>query len=157
MDIAAAIFLIIAIILNVFAAMAYNAKGKLNSGFADLGDAVTNGINEVANGVSNELQADVPAAERAGVQKLESDFSSERTTAKINQLFAIYLYLIGPLLAFTVYSLFKGINPAIIVGGAVAALVAELIGGLMSKYGPSNVPGALGGILALVVAVPQIM
>ncbi len=135
MDIAAGIFLILAAVLNVFAAMAYNTKGSLNSGFSNIGDNVDKSLN---NGESS------------------NSFSGYRLTGILNKLFAFFLYLSIPTLIIGAVFLFKGTNPIFIVIAGGVAIFAEIVGGIMTKYGPANASGLIGGILALVIAIPLI-
>ncbi len=142
MDIATGVFLMIAAGLNYFAAMAYNVKGKLNSGIDNFAEKVLDEVDRMENVVSQ------PSSRPRSV------FFNE---ARVNQLFALFLYLSIPLLATAAIFVFKGIYPLVIAVAGVTAILAEVLGGLMSKYGPSNVPGLIGGILALVISVPLLM
>ncbi|VAW58732.1 hypothetical protein MNBD_GAMMA08-924 [hydrothermal vent metagenome] len=142
MDIAVGVFLIIAALLNYFAAMAYNLKGKLNSEIDGFAEKVFDTVDSMDNVVSD-----------SSARKRSKFF----TEGRVNQLFSLFLYLSIPLLASAAFFSFKGSYPLVIAIAGVVAIIAEVLGGLMSKYGPSNAPGLVGGILALVLSVPLLV
>lgn len=136
MGIAAGVFLILAAIMNYFAAIAYNLKAKLNTGAANVGDKVVNAIDANVD------------------ENVEADFSSYRNTGMINKIFSTYLYISIPVLIVGAVFLFQETNAMVIAIAAIVSIIAELVGGIMSKFGPTNAAGFIGGVLALAVVIP---
>ncbi|CAA0092584.1 Uncharacterised protein [BD1-7 clade bacterium] len=135
MGIAAGVLLIMAAILNVFAAFAYNAKGKLNSGAANLGEKVVSELGDDSKG----------------------QFSDYQKTGMLNKAFALFLYVSVPTLVVGGVYAFNGNYTQILFAAGIVAIAAELIGGSMSKFGPSNLSGIAGGCIAVFLSYEQVL
>lgn len=130
MDVAAGVFFIVAAFFNYLAAMDYGSKGKLNADDAKIGGQLIEGSNAL---------------------------SDERNPGRVNYIFSFYLYLTIPLLIVGAVYLFSGMSSMISVVAAIAAIFAEIVNGVMSKFGPSSTPGFIGGGLALILTVPVLI
>ena len=133
MEIAAGIFLIIAGILNGFAAMAYKVKG-VASKIAVEGSAFIeeNNLIEGKTGLNPNI----------------------KFKAKLNTGYSIFLRLTVPM--FILAAIFLFIDSyyvyALVIGAL--AIIIEIIGGFSFKFGPANVPGLLAGGLTLAFTMP---
>lgn len=127
MGIAAGLCLIVTALLNYFSAIAYNNKGGINVKSESLGGVIIKG---------------------------DVEFISYRHSNRVNQFFSLYLYMTIPFLFIGAVFLFNDMSSIVVLIAAIAAIIAEITGGIMSKFRASNLPGIIGGGLSLAVTVP---
>lgn len=139
---ASGIVLIIAAIINLGAAIVYLSGGAITTVVTGIG---TQAIEQRAEQDGGQLSAE----QEARVERMQ-------TTGLIESggLFAFGVFLlvsVGVLIAGAVF-LFKHKNPWFIYTAGSMALLAELIGMVLTSFDVTNLAGLAGGILAIVSA-----
>ncbi len=137
MRVAAGVILIIAAIFNLVAALGYLAGGAATSGVASMTDS--------AYVQGQELTTE----EKAQLKKVKDEIGG----SGIGFLaFGVYLLVsVGIMIAGAVF-LFQDKKPQFIMIAGGMAIVAEVIGILITAFGVTNVLGLVGGALAIIAA-----
>ena len=136
--ITAGVILILAAVVNLFAALGYAAGGAVVSGAVDL-----------------DSLAETPE-DKQKVAELYGDVAAFRTRATSFMVFAGFLGLTVITSIAGAVSLFQGKRPRFIVVAAMLAAAAEIIAMAMSSLGLINVFGLVAALLAFVAAVSMI-
>ena len=143
MRVAAGVCLILAAVLNLFAALGYLGGG-----------AATTGISHLSKIAMEE------AAKQQGTEITEADRASMEVASGVGKgigglLMALGVFLlvsVGVLVAGAVF-LFQNTHWKFILASGVVSIAAEVFGILLTTFGMSNVMGLVGGVLAIIVAV----
>lgn len=149
METLAGVFLIITGILNFFAGAAYTTRGKMTAGAANLGENATSAVEKVAESEGIVINQDSSAAVSKGFDAAKKDGSKFK-------LLGGFLYLSTALLIAGAVFLFQGTYGQYVLAAGIIAIVAELLGIAASKFGVSNAPGLIGGVLTVYVSLPLI-
>lgn len=147
MAILAGVLLIIAALLNFFAGMTYVAKGKITSGVAGIGEDIVNTVSDVAEA------NDVAVTQKENINK---ELNVVKQSGTVFKFFGLFLYLSSVILITAAVFLFQGTNGQFVFVAGMIALVAEILGGIASKFGVTNTPGLLAGLLAIYLSYPYI-
>lgn len=147
MRITAGLCLIFAAILNLFAALGYLGGGALATGFDTMSEAV---VEETARQNPNQ----VTDQQRAQMQKASQGVGTvvKGVGGLLMALGVFLLVSVGVLIAGAVF-LFQGKNWKFILGAGIVAIAAEACGILVTEFGIMNLPGLVGGVLAIVAAI----
>jgi hypothetical protein len=155
MNIAAGVLLILAAIIN----------GCAGSGYA-LGGAASSAAGVVGNKVGSEIAKQQVQEGKPAESDTTASVQALSTTAKTAgaglMAFGLFLYAVLGLQIAGAVLLFLKKAKTFIVVVAVLSLLAEVVGGLLTVFGASNIIGLLAGIFALVairsyrMAAPQI-
>lgn len=144
----AGILLIITAIFDLFAGFGYIAGGALTAGLGGL------------MGMSPELAAEQAAQQgqildgdaQAALQGFDAMSGTVATVGGGLLFFGIFLLAAAGILVAGAAFLFKGERPTFIYIAGGIALLAEVIGSLVTTIGFSNVIGVVGGVLAVLGA-----
>lgn len=139
---AAGVILIIAAVLNLMASLGYLAGGGAAT-------ALGSGMSEIAIMAEQESGNKMTAQQKEDMQKIK-----EQTGGAGIGLMAFGVFLlvsVGILIAGAVF-LFKNTKPQFIMIAGGMAILAEVIGSLISSFGVMNILGLVGGIMAIIAA-----
>jgi len=136
MKVAAGVILIIAALFNLFAGLAYLGGGAATSGLSSAVDSAV-------------MQQQMTEDERSEVERVKNEVGG---SAMGFMAFGIFLLVsVGILIAGAVF-LFTNKKPQFIMVAGIMAIVAEVIGILITTVGVTNLVGLVGGVLAIVAA-----
>jgi hypothetical protein len=144
MRIAGGVILIIAAVINLFAAFGYLAGGALVGGAGKLSTMVA----EESKKQGRELTDD----QKKAFADMDTATSKLGASAGALMGFGVFLLVtVGTSIAGAV-CLFRGKAAKFIIVAAALAIGAEVIGSIIIKFGVTNVIGLVGGILAILGA-----
>ncbi|MGJ8664515.1 MAG: hypothetical protein ACSHWU_12740 [Marinicella sp.] len=136
MKIAAGVILIIAAVFNLFAGLAYLGGG-----------AATSSLSDVAT--TEMMQSQMTDAEKAEMERVTSEVSGSGMGF---MAFGVFLLVsVGILIAGAVFLFTNKKAQFIMIAGGMAIL-AEVIGVLITTFGITNLVGIVGGVLAIIAA-----
>ena len=137
MRVAAGVILIIAAIFNLVASLGYLAGGAATSGVANMTD-------------SAYMQSqDLTAEEKAEIERVKDEIGGSGVGFLA---FGVFLLVsVGILIAGAVF-LFQDKKPQFIMVAGGMAILAEVIGILITTFGVTNILGLVGGVLAIIAA-----
>ena len=139
---AAGVILIIAAVLNLMASLGYLGAGGAAT-------ALGSGMSEVAMVAQQESGNQMTAEQKADLAKFEEEVGGSGIGL---MAFGVFLLVsVGILIAGAVF-LFKNTKPQFIMIAGGMAILAEVIGSLISTFGVMNILGLVGGILAILAA-----
>ena len=139
---AAGVILIIVAVLNLMASLGYLAGGGAAS-------ALGSGMSDVAMIAQQESGNEMTAEQKAQMAKFEDEVGGSGMGL---MAFGVFLLVsVGILIAAAVF-LFKNTKPQFIMIAGGMAILAEVIGSLISSFGVMNILGLVGGILAIIAA-----
>lgn len=137
MRVAAGVILIIAAVFNLMAALLYLGGG-----------AATTGVSSLAESEYMQSQ-NLTDEQRAEIEKVQDEVGN---TGIGFMAFGVYLLVsVGILIAGAVF-LFQNKKPQFIMVAGIMAIVAEVIGILITNFGVTNTIGLVGGVLAIIAA-----
>ncbi|TDR22406.1 hypothetical protein [Marinicella litoralis] len=137
MRVAAGVILIIAAIFNLLASLVYLGGG-----------AATTSLSNVADSAYVQSQQ-MTEAEKAELEKFQDEAGG---SGILMMAFGVFLLVsVGILIAGAVF-LFQDKKPQFIMVAGGMAIVAEVIGILVTQFGVTNTIGLVGGILAIISA-----
>jgi len=137
MRVAAGVILIIAAVFNLIASLGYLAGG-----------AVTSGASSFAESAYVQGQ-ELTAQQKADIQKVQDEVGG---TGIGFLAFGVFLLAsVGILIAGAVF-LFQDKKPQFIMVAGGMAILAEVIGILITQFGIFNILGLVGGALAIIAA-----
>ena len=141
MRVAAGVILIIAAIFNLVASLGYMAGGAATTGMSNMADSAY---------VQNQNMTD---EEKAKMDEGLEEFRNEVGSSGIGLMaFGVFLLVsVGILIAGAVF-LFQDKKPQFIMVAGIIAIVAEVIGILITAFGVTNIIGLVGGLLAIIAA-----
>jgi len=145
MRIAAGIVLIIAAVINVFAALGYLGGGALSS--AGGTSALSKALQEEANKSGQQLTAEQSAA----MAKIKQATDNAPSGNVLMGFGAFLVLTIATSIAGAV-CLFRGKAAKFIIVAALLAAGAEIGGILITRFGAANILGLVGAVLALLSA-----
>ncbi len=139
MKTAAGVILIIAAVFNLFAGLAYLGGG-----------AATTGLNNAMDSaVMQEMQQHMTEEEKAEMKRVQGEVGGAGMGLMV---FGVFLLVsVGILIAGAVF-LFTNKKPQLIVVAGGMAIIAEVIGILLTAFGIINLIGLVGGVLAIIAA-----
>jgi hypothetical protein len=140
MRIVAGIVLIIAAVINIFAALGYLGGGALSSGG---GSAFSKALQEEA------AKSGRSADEAAAIAKLQQA-SDKAPSGTVLMGFGAFLVLTVATSIAGAVCLFRGKAAKFIILAALLAAGAEIGGIMITRFGYANIAGLLGAALALV-------
>ena len=136
MKVAAGVILIIAALFNLFAGLAYLGGGAATSGLSGAVDTAM-------------IQEQMTDAEKAEMQRVTDEVGG---SAMGFMAFGVFLLVsVGILIAGAVFLFTNKKAQFIMVAGGMA-IVAEVIGILITTFGITNLVGIVGGVLAIIAA-----
>ncbi|GJM06214.1 MAG: hypothetical protein DHS20C09_22100 [marine bacterium B5-7] len=136
MKVAAGVILIIAAVFNLFAGLAYLGGGAATSGLSDAVDSAM-------------VQEQMTDAEKAEMERVQDEVGG---SAMGFMAFGVFLLVsVGILIAGAVFLFTNKKAQFIMVAGGMA-IVAEVIGILITTFGITNLVGIVGGVLAIIAA-----
>lgn len=139
---AAGVLLIIAAVLNLVASLGYLGGGAASS-------ALGSGMSDVAMQMENQSGSQMTAEQKAQLQEIKDQASG---TGVGLMAFGVFLLVsVGILIAGAVFLFQNKKAQFIMIAGAMAVL-AEVIGSLMTSFGVMNIIGLVGGIMAILAA-----
>jgi len=139
---AAGVILIIAAVLNLMASLGYLAGGGAAT-------ALGSGMSDVAMIAQQESGNQMTAKQKADMAKFEEEVGGSGIGL---MAFGVFLLVsVGILIAGAVF-LFKNTKPQFIMIAGGMAILAEVIGSMISSFGVMNILGLVGGILAIIAA-----
>ncbi len=137
MRVAAGVILIIAAIFNLLASLVYLGGGAATSSLGNMADS------------AYVQSQDMTDAEKAELEKITDGAGS---SGILMMAFGVFLLVsVGILIAGAVF-LFQDKKPQFIMVAGGMAIVAEVIGILITQFGVTNTIGLVGGILAIISA-----
>lgn len=135
---AAGVILIIAAVLNLMASLGYLGGG-----------ALTQGVSGAAIYAEQQSGEQMTAEQKAAIDKVQEEVGGSGIAL---MAFGVFLLVsVGILIAGAVF-LFKNTKPEFIMIAGGMAILAEVIGSLISSFGVMNILGLVGGILAIIAA-----
>jgi hypothetical protein len=135
---AAGVILIIAAVFNLLASFGYLAGG-----------AATTSLSTVATYAEQNGGQEMTAEQKAVIEKAQDEVGG---TGMGLMAFGVFLLVsVGILIAGAVF-LFKNTNPQFIMIAGGMAILAEVIGILITTFGVTNLVGLVGGIMAILAA-----
>ncbi len=141
MRITAGVILIIAALFNLFASLGYMAGGAASTGVSMVGDQVVQEMAKDGEQLTDQQQQEYDDA-AATLGAAGGGFMA----------FGVFLLIsVGILIAGAVF-LFQGTKASFILAAGGVAVVAEVIGILLTTFGVTNLIGIVGGVLAIVAA-----
>ncbi len=145
MRVAAGVILILAAIIDLFAGIGYMTVGAVAANAGKVEKAIEKNVRE--NGGFN-------AADRRAIDKFDT---TQKTKVEKEGggllLFGIFLLVtVGTSIAAAVL-LFMQRRPAFIIVAGSMAILGEVVGILLIKFGVANVFGLVGGLFAIIAAV----
>lgn len=144
MRVAAGVILIIAAVINIFAAIGYFGAGAAGS---LAGAAIEKAAEEEAK-KGGEGTAEMKAA----MADLKKGTAQMQSGSGGLMFFGIFLIVSVGLSITTAVFLFKASKPTFVMAGAGIAILAEVIGIFITAFGITNLIGIAGGALAIVAA-----
>ena len=139
---AAGVILIIAAVFNLVASLGYLAGGAATS-------AIGSGMSEVATQMQTETGSQMTAEQKAQMEKFQDEVGGSGIGF---MAFGVFLLVsVGILIAGAVF-LFQNKKAQFIVIAGGIAILAEVIGILITKFGVTNIIGLVGGIMAILAA-----
>ncbi|MCF6288864.1 MAG: hypothetical protein L3J53_06475 [Proteobacteria bacterium] len=139
---AAGVILIIAAVLNLMASLGYLAGGGAAT-------VLGSGMSEIAIMAEQEGGNQMTAEQKAAIEKVQEKVGGSGIGL---MAFGVFLLVsVGILIAGAVF-LFKNTKPQFIMIAGGMAILAEVIGSLISSFGVMNILGLVGGILAIIAA-----
>ncbi len=137
MRVAAGVILIIAAVFNLLASLGYLAGG-----------AATTGVSNMANSEYAQTQ-NLTEEQKAEMEKFQDEVGG---TGIGFMAFGVFLLVsVGILIAGAVF-LFQNKKPQFIMVAGGMAILAEVIGILITNFGVTNTIGLVGGVLAIICA-----
>jgi hypothetical protein len=137
--IAAGVFLILAALINIFAALGYLAGGALSAGAGAVAEAAQ------AEAEKQGTKIEMTAADKEALDKAKSAGGGLMVFG-ILLLASVGLSIAGAVQLFRS----KGAKFIMVAGGLAAAV--EVIGIVLTAFGVTNLIGIIGGILAILAA-----
>jgi hypothetical protein len=135
---AAGVILIIAAVFNLFAGLGYLGSG-----------AAVTGLGQAAIYAEQESGQQMTAEQKAAIDKVQDEVGGSGMGL---MAFGIYLLVsVGILIAGAVF-LFQNKKAKFILIAGGMAILAEVIGILITTFGLTNIIGIVGGILAILAA-----
>lgn len=137
MRVAAGVILIIAAIFNLLASLVYLGGGAATTGMSNLAE-------------SSYVQGqELTAEQKDDIEKVKEEVGN----SGIGFLaFGVFLLVsVGILIAAAVF-LFQDTKPQFIMVAGAMAILAEVIGILITQFGVTNILGLVGGVLAIIAA-----
>jgi len=142
MRVAAGVILIIVAVFNLVASLGYVVGGGAATGLSRVGD-------DVAQEFVTTQNANMTEEER---KELAEGFDTLSDSGGLLMAFGVFLLVsVGILIAGAVF-LFQGKKPTFIMAAGGMAILAEIIGILITSFGVINLVGLVGGALAVVAA-----
>ena len=139
---AAGVILIIAAVFNLVASLGYLAGGAATS-------AIGSGMSEVATQMQTETGSQMTAEQKAQMEKFQDEVGGSGIGF---MAFGVFLLVsVGILIAGAVF-LFQNKKAQFIMIAGGIAILAEVIGILITKFGVTNIIGLVGGIMAILAA-----
>ena len=139
---AAGVILIIAAVFNLVASLGYLAGGAATS-------AIGSGMSEVATQMQTEKGSQMTAEQKAQMEKFQDEVGGSGIGF---MAFGVFLLVsVGILIAGAVF-LFQNKKAQFIMIAGGIAILAEVIGILITKFGVTNIIGLVGGIMAILAA-----
>ena len=139
---AAGVILIIAAVFNLVASLGYLAGGAATS-------AIGSGMSEVATQMQTETGSQMTAEQKAQMEKFQDEVGGSGIGF---MAFGVFLLVsVGILIAGAVF-LFQNKKAQFIMIAGGMAILAEVIGILITKFGVTNIIGLVGGIMAILAA-----
>jgi len=136
MKIVAGVILIVAAVFNLFAGLLWLGGGAATTGMSQAVDSAV-------------VQQQMTEAEKAEFDKVADEVGG---TGMGLMAFGVFLLVsVGILIAGAVF-LFTNKKPQFIMVAGGMAIVAEVIGILLTTFGITNLIGLVGGILAIICA-----
>ncbi|MFC3193799.1 hypothetical protein ACFODZ_06060 [Marinicella sediminis] len=137
MRVAAGVILIIAAVLNLLASLGYLAGGAATTGVANMAE-------------SGYVQGqELTAEQRAELEEIQNEVGGSGIGL---MAFGVFLLVsVGILIAGAVF-LFQDKKPQFIMVAGAMAILAEVIGILITNFGVTNILGLVGGVLAIIAA-----
>ncbi len=139
---AAGVILIIAAVLNLMASLGYLAGGGAAT-------ALGSGMSDIAIMAEKESGNQMTTEQKAAINKIQEE--SGGTGIGLMAFGVFLLVSVGILIAGAVF-LFKNTKPQFIMIAGGMAILAEVIGALISSFGVMNILGLVGGIMAIIAA-----
>ncbi len=137
MRVAAGVILIIAAVFNLLASLGYLAGGAVTSGAADLTEA------------AYMQGAELTDQEKKDIENIKNEIGGSGVGFLA---FGVFLLVsVGILIAGAVF-LFQDKKPQFIMVAGGMAILAEVIGILITNFGVTNIVGLVGGVLAIIAA-----
>lgn len=137
MRVASGVLLIIAAVLNLLASLGYLAGGAATTGVSNMADSAV------------VQQQQLSEQEKAQLDQIKSEVGG---TGVGLMAFGVFLLVsVGILIAGAVFLFQNKKGQFIMVAGAMA-IVAEVIGILITNFGVTNIIGLVGGIMAILCA-----
>ena len=143
MKTAAGILLLLAAMFNLFGALGYLGGGAMTAGMS----SVTRYAVEEA---ARDGRAEMSDADRAAMN--ETMDQATGWGGLLLGMGALLLVSVCVLVAGAVF-LFKGTQWKFIIGAGVLSIAVEILGIGMTVFGPTNLVGIVGGVLAIIAAV----
>ena len=139
---AAGVILIIAAVFNLVASLGYLAGGAATS-------AIGSGMSEVATQMQTETGSQMTAEQKAQMEKFQDEVGGSGIGF---MAFGVFLLVsVGILIAGAVFLFQNKKAQFIMIAGGIAVL-AEVLGSLMSSFGVTNIIGLVGGVMAILAA-----
>lgn len=137
MRVAAGVILIIAAIFNLIASLGYLAGGAATTGVANMAES---------GYVQGQQMTDEQKAE---LEKIQDEVGGSGIGL---MAFGVFLLVsVGILIAGAVF-LFQDTKAQFIMVAGAMAILAEVIGILITNFGVTNILGLVGGVLAIICA-----
>ncbi len=137
MRVAAGVILIIAAIFNLLASLGYLAGGAATSGVASMADSAYVQSQDLTDEQKEEIERVKDEIGGSGIGLMA---------------FGVFLLVsVGILIAGAVF-LFQDKKPQFIMVAGGMAILAEVIGILITTFGVTNILGLVGGVLAIIAA-----
>ncbi|HOP21643.1 MAG TPA: hypothetical protein PK055_00125 [Gammaproteobacteria bacterium] len=139
---AAGVILIIAAVFNLVAGLTWLGGGALTQG-------VSTGMSQVATQMEKESGSQMTAEQKAQMEKFQDEVGGSGIGF---MAFGVFLLVsVGILIAGAVFLFQNKKAQFIMIAGGIAVL-AEVLGSLMSSFGVTNIIGLVGGVMAILAA-----
>jgi len=152
MRIAGGVLLIIVAVINLVVGLGYLTGGALAGGAGKLGATMTKLAEENARKQGKEMTAE----EKAQLAQSQAQLAQlgDQAAPKAGMLMGLGAFLlitVGTSIAGAV-QLFRRKGAMFIMVAAVLVIVGEVLGAVVLKFGPANVPGIVAAVLAFLGA-----
>ena len=144
MRIAAGVILIIAALINLFAAIGYLTLGA--------GAGMAGKLTQMAEAEQKKSGQEMTAEQKAQMAKADEMLGQVSNSAGKFMGFSVFLFVtVGTSIAGAV-CLFRSKAGKFIMVASILAIAAEVIGSVLIGFGPGKILGLLGGILGILGA-----
>ena len=140
---AAGVILIIAAVLNLMASLGYLAGGGAATALG------SSSMTEVMNVAQQQNGTEMTAEQKANMDEIQD--KAEGAGMGLMAFGVFLLVSVGILITGAVF-LFKNTKPQFIMIAGGMAILAEVIGSLITSFGVMNILGLVGGIMAIIAA-----